>query len=70
MRQSDRLYLLRLWQDADSEDAWRARLEDLHSREVRHFSSLDALTRHLLRSNAPASNAEPSPRQPGGRRVS
>ena len=58
MRQSDRLYLLRLWQDADSEDAWRARLEDLHSREVRHFGSLDALTRHLLRTNAAVREAE------------
>jgi hypothetical protein len=59
VRQSDRLYLLRLWQDADSEDAWRARLEDLHSREVHHFGSLDALACHLLQTNAPGDGAKP-----------
>jgi hypothetical protein len=41
-------YLLRLWQTGSPDDpAWRASLEDPHTRQVIGFGSLDALLEYL-----------------------
>lgn len=41
-------FLLRLWQAGTAKHpAWRASLEDPHTRQVVHFSSLDALCAFL-----------------------
>lgn len=46
MRQ-ERLFLLRVWRDGAAANTWRFRVEDLRTREVRHFAALAALHRFL-----------------------
>jgi|FLYL01.1.fsa_nt_gi hypothetical protein len=41
------LLLLRVWRDGAQADAWRIRVEDMRTREVRHFATLTALHRFL-----------------------
>ncbi len=41
-------YVLHLWRDAPRSDAWRARLEELATRDVKHFANLADLADHLL----------------------
>lgn len=44
-------YLLRVWQTGSAESPkWVASLEDPHSHQVTHFSSLDALLQYLNQS--------------------
>ena len=43
----DRRYLLRLWRDGQSEEAWRASLKDVSTGQETHFKSLDVLVKHL-----------------------
>lgn len=40
-------FLLHVWSDAEHGDAWRARLEELATREVRLFADLAALSAFL-----------------------
>jgi hypothetical protein len=42
----EQAYLLRLWTDS-KQDAWRVRLENVRSREVKTFANLTELTAFL-----------------------
>jgi hypothetical protein len=39
----ERLYLLRVWSDGEKQDAWRASLENLRTKELVKFKNLDEL---------------------------
>ncbi|MFO7679598.1 MAG: hypothetical protein R6X34_06055 [Chloroflexota bacterium] len=41
------IYLMRLWQDSESESAWRFSLEDPHTNARRGFASLDEMVLFL-----------------------
>jgi len=40
-------YLLRLWNDGKSDRTWRASLQNVHSKEVMGFASLEILFDYL-----------------------
>jgi predicted secreted protein len=40
-------YILRLWCDSEHEEAWRASLENLRTRDVKAFADLAKLTAFL-----------------------
>jgi hypothetical protein len=42
-------FLLHIWCDSERDDSWRARLEELATREVRLFADLDALNDYFKR---------------------
>lgn len=56
-------YLLHLWSDGPSPEAWRARLVELASRRTLQFATLKELTDHLAQApqRAEADGAAPEP---------
>jgi hypothetical protein len=55
-------YLLRIWRgDSREQAAWRAALEDPHTRQVIAFGSIEALCRYLVQLSE-ASSKENQPR--------
>lgn len=49
----EHLYLLRIWSDSDQEMAWRASLENLHTKEKLYFKDLEALRAFLCLTPGP-----------------
>lgn len=43
----DALFVLRLWNDGNGEEAWRASLENLRTKQSLKFANLQALARYL-----------------------
>ena len=44
----EHLYLLRIWRDGRSGDPWRISLEEIRTKEVRHFVASDAFDRLVV----------------------
>ncbi len=55
--------MLHLWCDAPRSDAWRARLEELATRDVKHFANLADLADHLLATARGTDEARPEPEE-------
>lgn len=53
MREHDKSYVLRVWKDGKSEEAWRASLKMLNAPEQKLFKSLDDLLSFLKTTDAP-----------------
>lgn len=39
----EQLFILRMWSDGDSVETWRASLENMRTKEVRYFKSMEEL---------------------------
>ncbi|MCA9836313.1 MAG: hypothetical protein KC422_05340 [Trueperaceae bacterium] len=46
MRQ-EKVFVLRLWSDSESTEIWRASLEDIKSKELNYFASLEHFSSYL-----------------------
>ena len=55
--------MLHLWCDAPRSDAWRARLEELATRDVKHFANLADLADQLLATARGTDEARPEPEE-------
>ncbi len=56
----EHLFVLRIWSDRDDGTAWRASLENLRTKEKRHFESLEALQVFLCSPPEPREREAPS----------
>jgi hypothetical protein len=60
-------FLLRIWRiDAPEQPAWRASLEDPHTREVARFDSLEALLAYLRALDSEECSAGSQPARSAG----
>jgi len=43
----EKIFVVRLWSDSESNSNWRASLEDLKTKQRQNFASLEQLTEYL-----------------------